>query len=162
MNKNQHNIRTQALNPGISQLEVERKWRRYQEELEMLESARAFQAVVAVASSGGGGGQTEVPVEPDIFTFVTELNGEFPGGITYVMSTTGYAGVVWDSGEPEILGDGIQEHQIGIVKTNDGTPLTGTIYSCNSEGVREGRLIEIFLQGCGITTMDVTKCPGTE
>jgi hypothetical protein len=96
MNKNQHNIRTQALNPGISQSEIERKWRRLQEELEMMESARAFQAVVAVSSAGGGGAQTEVPVEPDIFTFVTELVGEFPPFSTYVMTSTGYAGIIWD------------------------------------------------------------------
>jgi len=162
MNKNQHNMRAQSLNPGISASEIERKWRRYQEELEIMESARAFQAVVAVSSSGGGGGQTEAPVEPDIFTFVTELDGEFPNGTTYVMTSTGYAGVVWDSGEPEILGDGIPEQQIGIVKTNDGTPLTGTIYSCNSEGVREGRFFEIYFNSCGIASIDLTKCPGAE
>ena len=158
MNKNQHRRREKSINPEISNAEIERKWRRYQEELEsleMLESAKAFQAiVVAVSSSGGGGGsQPIVPADPDIVTLITEKNGTDGAEGTFaatITSSTGYIGIIWwDSETPQILGNGVST-EIIPEKINDGTPRDVTFYSCDADGVRTGTIPDINVNNKGI------------
>jgi hypothetical protein len=73
MNKSQYQKRTERLNPGIRQEEVERKWRKYlkeKEETERYQMVSEAENTPAVQASGAGGGNAEeiTPINTDFIS----------------------------------------------------------------------------------------------